>query len=280
MLVANPDAYHAPATLAAIAAGKHVLVEKPMCISLQEADAIIAAQASAGVTVQVGYMRRYAPAFVEACRLVPELGPIRLARVHAVIGWNSLFIKETAVVVRGDDVPADMLAQGKQLREERITEALGDAPALLRGVYGLLLGLSSHDLSAMRELLGVPKRVLYAAVRQDGLYVSAAFDYGDFVCNFETGIDNIPRFDAHLEVYGENKVLHVQYNTPYVRNLPITVTVTEANGRGGVVERTEHPAWGDAFVAEWQAFHANVTAQRAPRRRPPTSASIWNSSVS
>ena len=128
VLVANPDAYHAPATLAAIAAGKHVLVEKPMCISLQEADAIIAAQASAGVTLQVGYMRRYAPAFVEACRLVPELGPIRLARVDAVIGWNSLFIKETSRVVRGDDVPADVLAQGKQLREERITEALGDAP--------------------------------------------------------------------------------------------------------------------------------------------------------
>ena len=119
VLVANPDAYHAPATLAAIAAGKHVLVEKPMCISLQEADAIIAAQASAGVTVQVGYMRRYAPAFVEACRLVPELGPIRLARVHDVLGWNSLFIKETSHVVRGDDIPADVLAEGKQLREER-----------------------------------------------------------------------------------------------------------------------------------------------------------------
>ena len=28
-----------------------------------------------------------------------------------------------------------------------------------------------------------------------------------------------------------------------------------ANGQGGVVERAEHPAWGDAFVAEWRAFH-------------------------
>ncbi len=60
----------------------------------------------------------------------------------------------------------------------------------------------------------------------------------------------------------------MQYNTPYVRNLPITVTVTAANGRGGVAERTEHPAWGDAFVAEWQAFHANVTERRAPKTPP------------
>lgn len=268
VLVANPDAYHAPTTLAAIAAGKHVLVEKPMCISLQEADAISAAQTGAGVTVQVGYMRRYAPAFVQACRLVQELGPIRLARVHDVLGRNSLIIRGTSHVVRGDDVPAEVLAAGKRLREERLAEALGDSSALLRGVYGLLLGLSSHDLSAMRELLGVPKRVLYAAARQDGMYVSAAFDYGDFVCNFETGVDDIPRFDAHLEVYGADQVLRVQYDTPYVRSLPITVTVTAANGRGGVVTRTEHPLWGDAFVAEWQVFHANVTERRAPKTSP------------
>ena len=134
-----------------------------------------------------------------------------------MLGWNAFFVNETSRVVRGEDVPAAVIAEGKALREAALTVALGDAPPLLRSVYGLLLGLSSHDLSAMRELLGTPKRVLYAAVRQGGLYVSAAFDYGDFICNFETGIDNIPRFDAHLEVYGEHKVLRVQYNTPYVR---------------------------------------------------------------
>jgi predicted dehydrogenase len=62
--------------------------------------------------------------------------------------------------------------------------------------------------------------------------------------------------------------LRVQYDTPYVRSLPITVTVTEANGQGGVVTRTEHPAWGDAFVAEWQAFHANVMERRVPKTSP------------
>ena len=268
VLVASPDAYHAEAVLAAIAAGKHVLVEKPMCISPAEAYAIIAAQAQAGVTVQVGYMRRYAPAFVEACRLLPALGSIRLARAHAVIGGNPLFIGPTASVVRGDDIPAAVLFAGKQRRDALIEEAIGPAPDLLRRVYSLLLGLSSHDLSALRELLGPPQRVLYAAARRDGIYLTAALDYGDFICHFETGIDNIPRFDAHLEVYGVDKVLRVQYNTPYVRNLPITLTVTEANRRGGLVERSEHPVWGDAFVEEWRAFHHNVTTLTPPKTSP------------
>lgn len=289
VLIANPDAYHAEVTLAAIAEGKHVLVEKPLCLSLQEADLIRSAETAAqeagrSVTVQVGYMRRYAPAFIKACRLLPELGPVRLARVHDVLGSNSLFIQDTSLVVRGDDLSPTVAAEARQMREQRIGGALdailgagwrsgdenspGKTAKLLPGIYGLLLGLSSHDLSAMRELLGVPKRVLYAAARQNGLYISAAFDYGDFVCNFETGIDSIARFDAYLEVYGAEKVLRVDYNTPYVRNLPITVSMTEANGSGGVQTRCEHPAWGDAFVAEWRAFHANVTQRSAPKTTP------------
>jgi predicted dehydrogenase len=268
VLVANPDAYHAEVALAAIAAGKHVLIEKPMCMTLREADEIAAAQARAGVIVQVGFMRRYAPAFVEACRILPELGPIRLARVHDVLGWNALFIQGTTRVVRGSDVPADVITVGQQKRAALIAEAIGDAPPALVSAYGLMLGLSSHDISAMRELLGMPKRVLYAAQRKGGLYLTAAFDYGDFVCHYETGIDNIARFDAHLEVYGENQVLRVQYDTPYVRNLPTRVSVIESNGKGGAIERSEHPAWGDAFVAEWRALDAHVAEGRAPKTPP------------
>ena len=268
VLVANPDAYHAEVALAAIAAGKHVLIEKPMCMTLGEADAIRDAQERAGVTVQVGYMRRYARAFVEACRLLPELGPIRLARVHDVLGQNALFINDTSRVVRGNDIPEAVIAAGQQRRSGRLHEAVGDVSPELQTAYGLMLSLSSHDLSAMRELLGMPQRVLYAAQRHGGIYLSAAFDYGSYVCHYETGIDTIPRFDAHLEVYGMERTMRVQYNTPYVRNLPISLHITEANGKGGVVERVENPAWGDAFVAEWQAFYTNVTERRTPKTTP------------
>ncbi len=268
VLIANPDVYHTPVTLAALAAGKHVLVEKPMCMTLQEADAIAAAQERAGVIVQVGYMRRYAPAFIEACRLLPELGEIRLARVHDLIGQNALIVQGTSRVVRGNDVSAELIAEGQRLRAERLREALGEAPPDLGNAYGLMLGLSAHDISAMRELLGMPQRVLYAAQRHGGIYLSAAFDYGTYVCHYETGIDTIPRFDAHLEVYGNTRTLRVQYDTPYVRNLPTRLHVVEANGNGGVVEHGVHPTWGDAFVTEWQAFYGNVMERRTPKTSP------------
>jgi predicted dehydrogenase len=268
VLITNPHVYHAEVVLAALAAEKHVLVEKPMCLTLREVDEIVAAQQQSGGVVQVGYMRRYAPAFVQACRLVKELGEIRLAHVRDVIGLNALIVDQTSRVVRGDDIPTELIEAGQKLQAERVREAIGDAPAALQRAYMLLLGLSSHDISAMRELLGMPQGVLYAAQRQGGGYLTAAFDYGSYVCHFDTGVDAIPRFDAYLQVFAADKVLKVQYDTPYVRNLPIRLSITAANGTGGVEERTVHPAWGDPFVAEWEAFYDNVQHGRTPKTSP------------
>ncbi len=273
VLVTNPHAYHAETTIAACAAGKHVLVEKPMCLTLADAGAIIAAQAAAGVTVQVGYMRRYAPAFVEACRVVRgEMGGkggIRLARVHAVIGRNMLIIGQVARVLRGDDIPPEVIEAGRELQGRMVREAIGDdAPPELQAAYLLLCGLSSHDLSAMRELLGMPRGVLHAAQRQGGRYLTATFDYGDYVCQFDTGVDDVPDIDTTMEVYGATKRLYLRYDSPYVRNLPVRLTTVEANGAGGTNTQIAHPNWEDAFLAEWRAFYENVTGRKTPKTPP------------
>ena len=258
VLVANPHAYHSEVVLAALAAGKHVLVEKPMCLTLREADAIIETQQKTGLIVQVGTMRRYADAFLKAVRLVQELPEVRLARVHDVIGDNRLFIQDTSRVVRGRDVPTKVVEAGRELERRLLQEAAQSNKPELLASYLMLAQLSTHDLSAMRELLGMPEGVLYAAGRDGGNYLTAAFDYGPFVCHFETGVNRVAVFDAHLEVYGDKRMIRVQYNTPYVRNLPITLHVTETDSENAAATRTLHPAWNDPFVAEWRAFYESV----------------------
>ena len=49
VFVLNSDEYHTDSALAAIRQGKHVLIEKPMCLARQEAEAIIKARDEAGV---------------------------------------------------------------------------------------------------------------------------------------------------------------------------------------------------------------------------------------
>ena len=100
VLIATPHVYHTEQTLAALAHGKHVLVEKPLAMTLTDADRIIAAQKQTGLTVQVGYIRRYATAFEEAVARVRQMDGVRLARVHDVIGQNALMITPTSRVIR------------------------------------------------------------------------------------------------------------------------------------------------------------------------------------
>ena len=268
VLITTPHVYHTEQALAALAHGKHVLVEKPMAMTLADADKLIAAQKQSGLTVQVGYIRRYATAFAEAVARVKNMDGVRLARVHDVIGQNAMVIAPTSKVIRGDDISQQTIAKGAQLTEQKLREAIGEAPPAIKNAYNLLSGLSTHDVSAMRELLGMPEDVLYAAQRSNGLYLSAAFDYGDFVCHFETGVDSIARFDCYLEVYSETQTLRVDYNTPYVRHLATKLSVVTATPDSGLQQETIQPAFEDNFTREWRTFYQNVTTGSAPKTNP------------
>jgi UDP-N-acetylglucosamine 3-dehydrogenase len=61
--VCAPNYLHAPVAIAAANAGKHVLVEKPMALSLQEADAMLAAARRSGVLLMVAHNLRYVPIY-------------------------------------------------------------------------------------------------------------------------------------------------------------------------------------------------------------------------
>ncbi len=66
VLIAAPDQFHAPLTLACIAAGKPVLCEKPLSPSSQECIGVMDAEMKRGKhLVQVGFMRRFDPSYVE-----------------------------------------------------------------------------------------------------------------------------------------------------------------------------------------------------------------------
>jgi predicted dehydrogenase len=56
LLVCSPNGTHARVTLDALEAGLHVLVEKPLCLSPRDAEAIVSRACARDVVVQVGYM--------------------------------------------------------------------------------------------------------------------------------------------------------------------------------------------------------------------------------
>lgn len=72
--VATPHAVHAEQTLAAAAAGKHVLVEKPMAMNSSECTEMVEACRQAGVTLGVAYYRRCYPSILRAKAILDDGG--------------------------------------------------------------------------------------------------------------------------------------------------------------------------------------------------------------
>ena len=70
MVVANPSQLHCQDSIAAMRAGKHVIVEKPMAPTLDEVDEMIAASKETGQILTVNQNYRYASDFSKLRRLL------------------------------------------------------------------------------------------------------------------------------------------------------------------------------------------------------------------
>lgn len=267
VLVLNSDEYHADCAVAAMEAGKHVLIEKPMALTLIDAERIVVARNNAGVQAMVGYMRRFAPAFLEAIDEVRRLEKINFVRVRDIIGRNRIFIDQSSNVIRPSDFPEDAIADRSARAARQVREAIGSAAERYTGIYRLLCGLSSHDLSAMRELVGMPRRVVSASLHPDGRFLVAVLEFDEFYGVLETGVDELPRFDAHLQVYGVDRSVLVQYDSPYIRHLPTTLTVQSTNGHS-LDQRVLRPTFTDPYTRELEYFH-DVTVNGAPPKTSP-----------
>lgn len=67
----------------------------------------------------------------------------------------------------------------------------------------------------------------------------------------------MPRFDAHIEVYSATKTVRVQYDSPYIKGLPITMNLQE-NIDGGLKESVIRKTYEDPYTIEMKELHQMV----------------------
>jgi len=97
--ICTPHHTHAPIAVAAAEAGKHVLLEKPMAITMQECRQIVEATEKAGVTFMVAQQLRYLPGYRGVRRLIQEgeLGRVWGARTDS---WMTVLLSRSALPPR------------------------------------------------------------------------------------------------------------------------------------------------------------------------------------
>ncbi len=86
VVLATPHSQHEAQALAALGAGKHVFVEKPLTLDLQGARRVAAAAADNGLTLAVGLNRRFHPS---VCELRKRLRGGRLGKVVAMVAQHT-----------------------------------------------------------------------------------------------------------------------------------------------------------------------------------------------
>jgi predicted dehydrogenase len=264
ILVASADEYHASHAIQAADNGKHVFIEKPMTLTRAEAKEVEEARKRNNVHISIAYMRRYTPVWGQFLKELEEAGPITFARVFDYPGPNSTFVSQSSTNPQPfiSDIPKEASEERKSLATRIATSILGEEKskdARLVTVYRLLGGLGSHDISCMRHAFGgVPKECLSAFASPDGLFIGASFLYNQpdgspFLVSYETGVQQVSIFEAFIEVWCKDRIIRIDYDTPYVKGLPIKLTIRENTGKDGkgYQERSIRPTYEDAYSAEY-----------------------------
>jgi predicted dehydrogenase len=177
--VCLPTPLHRPVAEQALAAGKHVLLEKPIALSLEDADAIGDAARAAGRVLMVGHVLRYMPEIVEMRRLIEagELGrPVAATalRLSAPPDWNQWML--------------DPAKSG-----------------------GVLVDMMVHDFDILNALLGPARRVTAQGVGRRHFQMLLEHEGGPGAIEGSHAMPGSYPFTANLRVLCEHGVLEHRF---------------------------------------------------------------------
>jgi UDP-N-acetylglucosamine 3-dehydrogenase len=245
--VSVPTPSHPALAIRALEAGKHVVVEKPLALSLKEADSILAAAERSGRFLMVAHVLRFWPEYVAIRDVLQSgrLGRPMMATAHRLSNrpqWATWF---------------------------RDPEATG----------GAVLDLQIHDLDMMNWLFGPPRRVSASgATGQDGGWdhVIAQIDYEAVRACVEASFmmpQDFP-FTAGLRVTCEKGVIEYQFRAggaSFESGQPMRYLYIHEPGRPNQPVTFEA---GDAFEREIACFVECVRTGKPPAIVTPADARL------
>ena len=279
LVVSSPAGTHAEVVLAALDAGAHVFVEKPMCITLRDADAIVSARDRAGLVVQVGTMKRFDPAYEAMLSALPA-SAAELRYVSVVVNdpeFEPYF--GAGEIVRGADVPADLIEATRRGEAEQVEEAVGAGdPDTVRAFSESFLGSMIHDLNVVHGLLErlgepLPAPVVSGDWWNEGRAVTGSLRLANGARWDNAWIQLLATHEYRetITLYFADAVHSLLFPSPWLKQYPTVYRRAErADGRNAAFETTSYE---EAFSRELDHFHACVT-EGVPCRTPPEQARL------
>ena len=241
VIITTPTFTHRQLALRAAEHGKHVFMEKPMAMNLQECDDIIEAVERRGLLLQLGFMRRFDPEFVAA-----------------------------AERIFGGEIGEPMLIKS-------LTHGPGLPPAWandIRTSNGMIAEVNSHDLDCVRWLMGSNPQRIYVETanfkgEERGAHAQHFYDNMLATIKFESGaLGNISGvcpcdygYDARVEIIGKKGIMQIGS----MQGMDVVVCVNRDQGLVTPIYRRwpERFAW--AYIHEIQHFVQCIITESQPR---------------
>jgi predicted dehydrogenase len=267
VLVLNSGS-HAPQCIAAAQAGKHILVEKPLCFTLREADEIIAAVKRANVKLVVAYMKRYDPGYRYAQRIARDMTGIRYVQINTLHPSEDQYWNIHGVT-RFNDVPQDVIRPLIDAQENLIVEAIGKVSDTLRFVYfDVILGSMVHDINALRGLIGEPEGVIYTDIWPEGERAPSITTILSYPGNIRalytwTYLADLRDYFEEIALMSPANRLRIQFPSPFLKHFP-TPVVYQGMEDGAAVEKRVQVSYDEAFKEELRAFNECIVNNRQP----------------
>ena len=273
VVICSPSQTHAEVTLAALDQGLHVFVEKPMCITLADADRIVEARERTGKVVQVGYMKRFDRAWERMLENLPESA--ESLRYIRVMVHDPEFVPFFAPgeIVRGSDIPPDVLEAGREQMRAQVKAAVGDdSPAVITAFEGAFLGSLVHDVNVVHGLLErlgepLPAEVIDGDWWNEGQAVTGAVRLANGARWDSAWIQLLDVYEYRESVafYFAEEVHTLSFPSPWLKQSPTLYEASRAQDGARVVESFE--SYEESFARELAHFHdcvVNGTECRTP----------------
>jgi predicted dehydrogenase len=279
VLICSPAATHAEVTLAALERGLHVFVEKPMCITLADADRVVEARRASGRLVQVGYMKRFDRAWERMLEGMPESAET-LRYITVVVHdpeFGPFFGAED--IVRGTDIPAAVLDAGRDQLRAQVKEAVGaDSPAGINAFEASFLGSLVHDVNLVHGLLErlgepLPGKVIDGDWWNDGFAVTGAVRLASGGRWDSAWIQLLDLFEYReiVTLFFAEEVHSLTFPSPWLKQSPTLYEASRGRDSGRVVESFE--SYEESFARELAHFH-DCIIEGTECRTPPEQARL------
>jgi len=250
---------HAPIAIESAQRGLHVFTEKPLCFSVAEGNAMIAAAKDADVTLMVGYSKRYDPAFARFKEEVAKLVQLKLFRVTTTESPFVPYVRHYPLTPPPSDVSADVIARLQMDSDDRLIAAIGtDDPFLVNQYLAVLLDTMVHEINTIRAVLGEPERLDFVDLRQG--MATVLLNYGDVAASIHwLETPDMTRYSMEFAMYASNARVVLNFPSPYLRNAPTMLSV-EGGEPGGASSwrREEVTSYESAFKQELAVFYDAV----------------------